>query len=135
MFRSSRLRRHLSLVLAIVIGVVSLPVGTARAALVSTEQAVLSSAPLADRQRVMAFLNREDVVRQLVTLGIDPAEATARVGALSDAELSRIAGELERLPAGQSAIGAVVGAAVLIFLVLLITDILGLTDVFPFVRR
>jgi hypothetical protein len=46
-----------------------------------------------------------------------------------------IAGRLDQLPAGQSAVGAVVGAILIIFLVLLITDLLGLTNVFPFVRR
>ena len=71
----------------------------------------------------------------MAALGVDPAEAARRVGGLSDAEVQRIAGELDRLPAGQGAVGAVIGAALLIFIVLLITDLLGLTDVFPFVRR
>jgi hypothetical protein len=46
-----------------------------------------------------------------------------------------IAGQLDQLPAGQSAIGAVVGAILIIFLVLLVTDLLGLTNVFPFVNH
>lgn len=135
MIRNPQLFRHLALAMAIVIGVASLPVGTVQASMISTGQAVASSAPAPDRERVVAFLTRADVVRQMVTFGVDPAEASARVAALSDVELSQIASELDRLPAGQSAIGAVIGAAVLIFLVLLITDLLGLTDVFPFVRR
>ncbi len=39
------------------------------------------------------------------------------------------------LPAGGSAVGAIVGAGLVIFIVLLITDILGYTNVFTFVRR
>ena len=78
---------------------------------------------------------RDDVRRQMVALGVEPAEAAARAAALSDPKVREIAGQLDRLPAGQSAVGAVVGAALLIFLVLLITDLLGLTDVFPFVNR
>ena len=62
-------------------------------------------------------------------------EAMQRATTLSDREIRQIAGQLEKLPAGQSAVGAVVGAIVLIFLVLLITDLLGLTDVFPFVKK
>jgi hypothetical protein len=135
MVRSPQLRRHLALMLAIVMAVVTLPAGATQAAMVSTEQALTGDPTTGDRARVMAFLTREDVVRQMVALGIDPAEATARAAALSEVELSQIAGELDQLPAGQGAIGVVVGAAVLIFLVLLVTDILGLTDIFPFVRR
>jgi hypothetical protein len=66
---------------------------------------------------------------------VDPAQAAARVAALSDPQIREIAGELDQLPAGQSAVAAVVGAILIIFLVLLVTDLLGLTDVFPFVNH
>lgn len=130
-----QLRQGLALVLAVLMFLLAGPLGTARAALITTEQMVAGAATVDDRARVAAFLEREDVRRQMVALGIDPAEAAARVGSLTDAEVQQIVGQLDRLPAGQSAIAAVIGAALFIFLVLLITDLLGLTDVFPFVRR
>lgn len=130
-----QLRRLAALTLAVVMFVVTLPAGAAKAALVATDQVITESAADADRERVAAFIQREDVRRQMVALGIDPIEAAARVQSLTDHEVKQIAGQLERLPAGQSALGAVIGAAVLIFLILLITDLLGLTDVYPFVRR
>ena len=74
---------------------------------------------------------------QLRALGIDPDEATRRAAALSEEELRVIAGRIDAAPAGQgagSAVAAIVGLALFIFLVLLITDLLGLTDVFPFVK-
>ncbi len=82
----------------------------------------------------MEFLAREDVRRQFEALGIDADEAAARAGSLSDAEVTQIAGQIDELPAGQNVAGAILGAALLIFLVLLITDLLGLTNVYPFVR-
>jgi hypothetical protein len=115
--------------------VIAGPLGAARAALVPTEQVVAARSVAADRAQVAAFLGRDDVRRQMVALGVDPAEAEARLAGLSDSDVRTIAGQLDRLPAGQSAVGALIGAAVFIFLVLLITDLLGLTDVFPFVRR
>ena len=111
------------------------PIDAAHATLITTEQAVEAGAAQDDRERVVAFLARDDVRAQMVALGVDPIEAADRVASLSDAEARQIAGHLDRLPAGQSAVGAVIGAALLIFLILLITDLLGLTDVFPFVRR
>lgn len=57
------------------------------------------------------------------------------MASLSDAELAKISQALEQLPAGGDGIGAVIGAAVLIFVVLLITDILGFTHVFSFVSH
>jgi len=130
-----QLRRRVALALALVLFALTGPVDAARAALVTTEQAIAGQVAGGERARVSAFLARADVRAQMVALGVDPAEAAQRVAGLSDAEVQRIAGHLDRLPAGQSAIGAVVGAVVIIFLVLLVTDLLGLTDVFPFVRN
>jgi hypothetical protein len=115
--------------------VVSMPIGAAQAALVSTEQLLTTGDGPAERARVMAFLERADVREQIVALGVDPNEAAARVQALSDAQVRQIAGQLDQLPAGQSAVGIIVGAILLVFLILLLTDLLGLTNVFPFVNH
>jgi hypothetical protein len=130
-----QLRRGVALLLAVVMLVVSMPVGAARAALVTTDQVLAQSDGAADRARVLAFLDRAEVREQIVAFGVDPAEAAARVATLSDAQVREIAGQLDQLPAGQSAIAAIVGAILIIFLVLLVTDLLGLTDVFPFINR
>lgn len=130
-----QLRRGVALVLALVMFVISMPLGVAQAALVSTEEVLAAGEGAADRARVLALLDRAEVREQIAALGVDPNEAAARVAALSDAQVREIAGQLDQLPAGQSAVGAVVGAIVIIFLVLLVTDLLGLTNVFPFVRR
>lgn len=127
--------RMVAAAMAVVMALVSMPLGAARAALVGTEQVIQHTASAAERERVAAFLEREDVRQQLVVLGVDPFEAAARIHSLSDQELSEIAGHLDQLPAGEGAVGAIVGAIVLIFLVLLLTDLLGLTNVFPFIRR
>ncbi len=130
-----RICRAVALSMAAVMLLTSLPLGLARAAMVTTEQAVDSTSTSADRDRVIAFVQRDDVRRQIEALGIDPDEAAARVAGLSDEEIRTVAGRLDALPAGQSAVGAVLSAALVIFIVLLVTDILGLTNVFPFVRR
>jgi len=88
----------------------------------------------ANRERVAAFLGREDVQQVMIQNGVDAVEAQKRVDSLSNAELTKIANSMEQLPAGGDAVGAVVGAAVFIFVVLLITDLLGLTHVFSFVN-
>ena len=83
-----------------------------------------------DRAKISAFLDRADVLTELQKRGVSVSEAQARVNALTDDEAHKIAGRLDQLPAG----GDVLGFIFLIFIVLLITDILGLTKVFPFTR-
>ncbi len=129
------LRRALAVSLAILMAVTTLPMGLAQAKMVTTDQVIEQSNPSGDRERVRDFLAREDVRQQLALLGVDPDEAASRVEGLSDEEVQQIAGRLDELPAGEGTVGIIVGAALIVFLVLLITDILGLTDVFSFVKK
>lgn len=129
------LRRALAVSLAILMAVTTLPMGLAQAKMVTTDQVIEQSSPSDDRERVRDFLAREDVQDQLALLGVDPDEAASRVDSLSDEEIRQIAGKMDELPAGEGGLGIVVGAILIIFLVLLITDLLGLTDVFPFVKK
>lgn len=125
------LNRTIAGSMAVTMLMTAMPINIARADMVTTDQ-VIEELSVADaRTRVMSFVLREDVGQQLTMLGVEPEEAARRVASLSDDEVEEIAGRLDELPAGQ---GAIVGAIVLIFLVLLITDLLGLTDAFPFVK-
>jgi hypothetical protein len=116
--------------------IVSMPIGVANAALVTTEQVIDKAGIEADRALVAAYMARQEVRRQFEEMGIDPDEAAARVNGLSDVEIQQVAARINEMPAGQASnvLVAVLGAAVLIFLVLLVTDLLGLTDIFPFVN-
>ena len=109
-------------------------VQAAKAQMIDTDTVIAVQKEETDRERVTAFLGREDVQQVMVRHGVDAVEAQKRVASLSGAELAKISQAMEQLPAGGDGVGAVIGAAVLIFLVLLITDILGFTHVFSFVR-
>jgi len=86
------------------------------------------------RTNLKNFLLREDVAGALHGHGLSIDEVNARIDTLSDAEVLQVASVIEGMPAAGSTAGAVVGAVVVIFLVLLVTDLLGLTSVFPFTR-
>jgi hypothetical protein len=126
--------KPLCLLLILSFVLLDLSVHSARAGMIGTEAARSLQVDQDARARVAAFLDRDDVRQAMVEQGVDPDEARARVAALSDAEVQRIAGQLDRLPAGAGSLGTIIGAAVFIFIVLLITDILGLTKVFSFTR-
>ena len=106
----------------------------ANAAMVPTDKVIEQSALDADRERVKAFMEREDVQRQMEALGVDADDAAARVASLSDAEVQKIVNRLDELPAGQDALGAAIGILVVILVVLLITDILCFTSFYPFTK-
>ena len=124
-------QRILAIVLSVSLVNVSL-VPVANATLVSTEQV----AGLAGdgesgsgHARLTAALSRADVRAAMERQGVDPAQAMERVAALTDDEAGRLAAQIDSAPAG-----GIIGALLLVFFVLLVTDILGLTKVFPFTR-
>jgi hypothetical protein len=107
---------------------------SAQATLVSTEQVAASegvTSAAEQRAYVNSMLTRADVAQALQDRGIDLAQAQARVAALTDAEVAHVAHTLDTAPAGAS---DVLGTIVFIFVLLLITDILGFTKIFPFTR-
>lgn len=104
------------------------------ASLNSAQAGMISNATIIqqlDRQQAVALFDRADVQSQLTQLGVDPELAKSRVAAMSDAEITQLNQHLADQPAGQD----ILGLAFMVFVVLVITDMLGATDVFPFVKN
>jgi hypothetical protein len=105
------------------------------AGLVTTGEVAAAEANLdaaADRALVLNALQRAEVQAKMREFGVDPAAAQARVAALSDEEVSALARKIDTAPAGGDSVLAI---AVIVFLILLLTDIMGYTNIFPFVKH
>ena len=128
--------KPVSLFLVFSLFLLDFSVQTAKAQMIGTGTVIAAQKQEANRERVTAFLGRDDVQQAMVLRGVDAAEAQKRVASLSDSELTKISQAMEQLPAGgDGGIGTLVGALLFIFVVLLITDLVGLTHVFPFVSH
>jgi hypothetical protein len=97
-----------------------------QAAMLATDNALAAG----ERERLEQLLDRADVQARLRAYGVAAGDIKARVAALSDDEAAQLAANIDSLPAG----GDFIGAVVLVFIILLITDILGFTKIFPFTR-
>ena len=98
----------------------------ASASVISTQQALSADARTTMESDVRSSLARDDVRQAMLRLGADPLQADARVASLSDVELMKLQGQLDRLPAGGDAL-AVIG---IVFVVLLILELTGVTNIF-----
>jgi len=106
---------------------------SAQARIVATEEVTAPATTgtlSASRDAVNQFLVRDDVRQAMLGQGVTPQAALERVAAMSDAEVAQLAGRIDQAPAG----AGVVGVLFTVFIVLLVTDIMGLTKVFPFTR-
>lgn len=119
-------RRFIAAILTVCITGLGLPL-PAQADIVTSEEASVG----AERAAIAGFLARSEVREALAARGVSPQAAQARVDALSDTEAQQLARDIDRLPAAGT---DVLGVLLTVFIVLLITDILGFTKVFPFTR-
>ena len=124
----------ISLFMATIMLLIAIPYQPLLAAMVPTEATIYQFKAQDARDHLKTLISKNDIKNALISQGIDPDEAKARVDSLSDSEVIEVADKIEQLPAGGGVFGAVIGAALIVFLVLLLTDILGYTDVFPFVK-
>jgi hypothetical protein len=108
----------------------TVPIQAAYAGMIGVDQVAVSEQSQNQRERIKSFLEREDVLKAMQTEGLDASTAKARVDALTDQEVQQVAGKIDTMPAG----GDILGILFTIFVVLLVTDILGFTKVFPFTR-
>jgi hypothetical protein len=121
----AKLRRLIATLLVVSIAGLGLPLPV-HAGMIGTESTLAS----AERARITQFLDRTEVRKALEAQGASAAEVKARVAALTDEEAAQLAANIDGLPAG----GDVLGVLLIVFLVLLLTDIMGFTKVFPFTR-
>ena len=97
----------------------------AQGSMISTQQYLDAADRTVTLERIDAVLAREDVARRLTALGVAADDARQRAAALSDAELASLADHLEQLPAG-----GVLEAIGVVFIVLLILELVGVTNIF-----
>jgi hypothetical protein len=127
-------RKSVAVLVIIALSTFSIISAPAHAAMVNTAEILKQNQDNLACERINMFFDRSEVQKHLVAWGVNPDEAKARVDCLSDQEIERISARIDQLPSGGGALGTIVGAALIIFIVLLMTDILGFTDVFPFVK-
>ncbi len=101
-----------------------------QAAMIDNSTLVQQAQNQFDRQHLLTMLDRSEVRQQLTEMGVEPEMAKTRVANMTDAEVAQLNQKIEQLPAG----AGILELAVLLFIVFLITDMLGATDIFPFVK-
>ncbi|MDX1488046.1 MAG: PA2779 family protein [Acidiferrobacterales bacterium] len=105
-------------------------VPVAKAGIIGTETVVNAEHAQQQRAHITSLLDRTQVKNYLAARGVDSAYLQSRVDSLTDAEVEALAGRLDRLPAG----GDLLTIALIAFIVLVILDAVGVTDIFPFIK-
>ena len=115
------------------VGIISsmliLGISHATAGVYSSSQVIESQQYQFNKQQVLSFVSNADVQSKLVELGVSPADAEKRIANMTSEELAALNTQLNDMPAG-----GVVGTVITVLVVVAVLDLMGLTDVYPFIR-
>ena len=125
------LKRFITLLVALSFFGLQIAGSVAQASMVGTGELLQSQQVQSDRADLEVLLDRDDVRTQLIDMGVDVEAAKLRISQLTDTELATLGQHMAELPAGGN---SVLGALLLIFIVFVITDVIGATDIFPFIH-
>lgn len=119
-----------ALALLLTLFLMMLPATPLLAGMLDTDTLITTAGAQSERMELAQRLQTTQARDALVRMGVDPADAQLRVDRLSDAEVATLNARMDELPAG----GSVLGVVAAVFIILVITDALGYTNVFNFVR-
>jgi hypothetical protein len=114
-----------------ILALLSVQISPVHAAMVNNDELLKQIQHNISVEHVLTMLDRDEIQDRLTTMGITPASAKARVNQMTDIEIAELQQNLDKMPAGSGAVGVLLT----VFIVLVITDMLGATDVFPFVKN
>ena len=123
------LQRPLALILSMLL--IIMPMAPLQAAIIGNETLINQAPSALTRDNMQELLGQESARQQMQAWGISPELITARINRLTDAELARINQEADTLKAGGT---NVLGVLLIIFIVFVITDVIGATNIFPFIH-
>lgn len=103
--------------------------GQASAGVYSSEHAITQQQYEFNKQQVIALVDSAEVQAKLTSLGVDPTDAKLRIESMTNEELIAFNENMNEMPAG-----GIVGAVITVLAVIAILDLLGVTDVYPFIR-
>ncbi len=123
-----KFKRTLSLILSIAL--ISVSASNVQAAIVSNDQIIYKTDQVSDRAALLQTIKRADVQAQLSSMGVSAVDIETRINQMTHEEIAQLNQHMAELPVG----AGVLGVVVLIFLVFVITDVIGATDIFPFIH-
>ena len=105
-------------------------IGQAQAAIISNGQVIHQIQQANDKTALLQTIKSVDVQEQLLSMGVTTADIESRVNQMTQEEISQLNQQIDQLPAG----GGVLGVALVVFIVFVVTDVIGATDIFPFIH-
>ena len=106
------------------------PISQAQAAIIANAQLIDQVQLANNKEALLQTINRVDLQEQLLVMGVTTVDIESRINQMTQQEIAQLNQQINELPAG----GDVLGIILIIFIVFVITDVIGATDIFPFIH-
>ena len=124
----TKFRRNTALMMIMLMSLFQVQIS--HAAMVSTNSAIQTQQVQMDRTEILDLFAQENLRTQLTQMGVDPDKASDRIANMTDTEIAQLNDRLKDMPAGEG-VGSVL---LIVFIVFVITDVVGATNIFTFIR-
>lgn len=124
-------QKHLARILAALMLFVGVQSATVQAAMISTSDVIAKQTEQLNHAQVLELLNKQEAVDALTAMGIDPNTVEQRVNSMTADELQAFNQQVADMQAGGDSL---LGVVVLVFVVLIVLDLLGTTNIFPAIK-
>ena len=118
----------LTIILLLIMSTLNQP---AAAAMVGTEQLLISDRNQETRSYLQQMMSRKDIQEALVARGIDFQEAQIRIDSLTDREIELIFNKITDLPAGGIDAGFVLIVVGVVLVMIIIVEYISAVPMFP----
>lgn len=122
------IQKYISILLSVTL--MSLSYTSTQAAMISNDMIINHAQHSSAKAELIQTINRSDVKQQLLNMGVKPADIESRINLMTHEEIAQLNQQIDELPAG----GSILGVLLIIFIVFVITDVIGATDIFPFIK-
>ena len=122
------IQKHISILLSVTL--MSLSFTSTQAAMISNDMIINHAQHSSAKAELIQTINRSDVKQQLLNMGVKPVDIESRINLMTHEEIAQLNQQIDELPAG----GSILGVLLIIFIVFVITDVIGATDIFPFIK-
>jgi hypothetical protein len=122
------IQRYIAIFLSVAL--VGLSFSNVQAAMISNDLVINQTQHGSAKAELIQTINRSDVKQRLLNMGVTPSDIENRINLMTHEEITQLNQQIDELPAG----GDLLGVILIIFIVFVITDVIGATDIFPFIK-
>ncbi len=112
------------------IALITVTFSNTQAAIIANDIVISQAQNNNAKTELLRIIQRDNVREQLLHMGVSPSAIESRINLMTPEEIAQLNQQLDELPAG----GDILGVLLVIFIVFVITDVIGATDIFPFIK-